>query len=180
MSVAPALDPSLDPRFPNLRPEVVRGYLDAPEHLVAEVLDGELLLMSRPRRQHAHGASRLGVVLGGPFDFGVGGPGGWIFLDEPELHLGPRPDIVVPDLAGWRRERIPSDFLAENAPAHVEQAPDWVCEVLSDSTEATDRGTKMRIYRREGVGHLWLLDARRRTLEVWKLDGERWRRLQGA
>jgi Uma2 family endonuclease len=163
---------ALDPRFPNLRPEVVEGYLRAPEHMTAEILDGELFLMSRPRRQHTRGSSRLGVLLGGPFDLGVGGPGGWMLLDEPELHLGPLPDIVVPDLAGWRRERVPGDFLALDAPAHIELPPDWVCEVLSASTEALDRGKKVRLWRRELVGHVWLLSPERRTLEVYALGAQ--------
>ncbi|MFO0608891.1 MAG: Uma2 family endonuclease [Polyangiales bacterium] len=163
-----------DPRFPNLRADVVAGYLDAPETMVVEVIDGELSLMPRPRRRHARAAGKLGARLDGPFDVGEGGPGGWIFLPEPELHLGPRPDIVVPDLAGWRRERVPEDFLADDAPAHIDLAPDWVCEVLSESTEAKDRGKKRRIYRRERVGHYWLVDPREKRLEVERLVDGKW------
>lgn len=160
----------LHPRFPGLAPEVVEGYLRAPETMVAEVIDGGLSLMPRPRRQHARAAGRLGAWLDGPFD--TGPPGGWLFLPEPELHLGARPDILVPDLAGWRRKRVPADFLADDAPAFVDLAPDWVCEVLSPRTESTDRGAKMRIYRREGVGHVWLVNPALRTLEVWRLAGD--------
>ena len=163
-----------DPRFPNLRADVVAGYLDAPETMVVEVIDGELSLMPRPRCRHARAAGKLGARLDGPFDVGEGGPGGWIFLPEPELHLGPRPDIVVPDLAGWRRERVPEDFLADDAPAHIDLAPDWVCEVLSESTEAKDRGKKRRIYRRERVGHYWLVDPREKRLEVERLVDGKW------
>ncbi len=94
---------------------------------------------------------------------------------DPELHLGALPDIVDPDLAGWRRERFPEGAFDEEAPAFLTVAPDWVCEVLSDRTEAIDRGRKMRIYRREGVEHLWLLDPRSKTLETWRLDNRRWR-----
>ncbi len=163
-----------DARFPGLRAEVVAGYLSAPETMIAEVIDGELSLMPRPRRQHARAAGKLGARLDGPFDVGEGGPGGWVFFPEPELHLGPTPDIVVPDLAGWKRERVPDDFLADDAPSHIELAPDWVCEILSERTQATDRGKKRRIYRRERVGHYWLLDPRDRTLEVYRLVDGRW------
>jgi Uma2 family endonuclease len=165
---------TIDPRFPNLRPEVVAGYLSAPEHVVAEVLDGELSLMPRPRRQHAHAATRLSRRLGAFSDPIGDEPGGWIVFVEPELHLGPKPDIVVPDVAGWRRARVPEDFLAPSAPAHVDLAPDWVCEVLSPRTEADDRGRKMRIYRREAVAYVWLVDPDIRTLEVFRLEGGRY------
>jgi Uma2 family endonuclease len=163
-----------DPRFPGLRPEVVAGYLQAPDTMVAEVIDGELSVMPRPRRQHARAAGELHGELRNPFDRGRGGPGGWVFLPEPELHLGPKPDIVVPDLAGWRRARVPEDFLAEDAPAHVDLVPDWVCEVISERTQAQDRGKKRRVYRREGVGHYWLVDPRDRTVEVYRLENGRW------
>lgn len=161
--------------FPNLRVEVAEGYLHAPEHVVVEVIDGELHAMPRPRRRHTRVASKLGAGLDGPFDAGREGPGGWVTLDEPEIRLGRTPDILVPNLAGWRRERVPEDFFSEEAPAYFDLAPDWVCEVLSESTEAIDRGRKMRIYRREGVSHLWLLDPRFKSLEVWTLDAKRWR-----
>jgi Uma2 family endonuclease len=166
--------PAPDPELPNLRPDVVAGYRGAPPHLVAEVLDGELFTMPRPRPRHARGAGRLLRSLA-PFDDEDGTPGGWVILIEPEIHLGPRPDIIDPDLAGWRRERFPEGAFDEDAPAFLAAPPDWVCEVLSDSTEAIDRGRKMRIYRREGVGHLWFLDPRSTTLEVWRLEDRRWR-----
>ena len=162
---------SMDPRFPNLRPEVVRGYLDAPDTMVAEVIDGELSLVPRPRPRHARAAGMLTGRLGGFFDpHNENDPGGWVILPEPELHLGVLPDIVDPDLAGWRRERLPE----EPSTAAITLAPDWICEILSDRTEARDRGPKRRIYRREGVGHLWLCDPRIQTLEVYRLEGGRW------
>jgi Uma2 family endonuclease len=162
-----------DTRFPGLRAEVVDGYLDAPEHMTAEVLDGELFTMPRPRRRHARGAGRLQGRLK-PFDDPeAGDPGGWVILPEPELHLGPRPDIVDPDLAGWRRARVPDDFFADDAPPHIDLAPDWVCEIRSESTEAIDRG-KMRIYRREAVPHVWLLSPEHLTLEIYRLENARY------
>lgn len=159
----------LDPRFPGLDPEVVEGYLSAPAAMVAEVLDGALSLMPRPRPRHSRAAGKLGAQLDGPFD--AGPPGGWVFLPEPELHLGAKPDIVVPDVAGWHRPRFPADAF-EDETAHLTVAPDWVCEVLSARTERTDRGVKLRIYRRERVGHVWLVNPATRTLEVFRLAGD--------
>lgn len=139
--------------------------LNAPEHLVAEVIDGTLHTQPRPRLTHAQAASVLGEELGGPFRSGRGGPGGWILLDEPELHLAA--DIVVPDLTGWRRSTLPE--LPDAAFLGVR--PDWACEVLSPSTQRTDRVLKMPLYRREQVPHVWLVDPGARTLEVYRLDG---------
>jgi Uma2 family endonuclease len=144
--------------------------LAAPEHQVAEILDGELLLSPRPSSSHTRATSVLGVQIGGPFDREPDpvAPGGWWILDEPELHLGP--DVLVPDLAGWRRVRLPR---IPNAP-WIELAPDWLCETLSPSTAQIDRGRKLPIYARAGVHHVWLLDPLARTLEVLELDGRRW------
>lgn len=145
--------------------------LAAPEHLVAEILDGELFLSPRPATRHANASSVLGADILGAFHRPPGDPahpGGWWILDEPELHF--RDDVVVPDLAGWRRERLPRIPDA----AWVELAPDWLCETLSPSTAAIDRGRKLRIYAREGVRHVWLLDPIARTLEVLALAGDRW------
>ncbi|MFT3766366.1 MAG: Uma2 family endonuclease [Minicystis sp.] len=171
-----AADPAStrDPELPNLRADVVAGYRAAPKDVVAEVIDGELFTMPRPRPRHARGAGRLLRSLA-PFDDDDGDPGGWVILIEPELRLGPKPDIIDPDLAGWRRERFPEGAFQEDAPAFISVPPDWVCEVISESTESIDRGRKMRVYRREGVGHLWLLDPRSATLEVWRLEDGRWR-----
>lgn len=114
--------------------------LKVPDHLVAEILDGELFATPRPSIPHAVASSRLGGEIGGPFDRGRGGPGGWWILDEPELHLGP--DILVPDVAGWRRTRLP----AMPATAFLTVAPEWLCEIVSPSTEGLDRGRKLAIY----------------------------------
>ena len=111
----------------------------------------------------------LGVELGGPFDRGKGGPGGWILFDEPELHL--HGDILVPDLAGWRRERMPR--LPQTAA--FELPPDWICEVLSPGTASMDRADKMPIYARERVAHAWLIDPVLRTVEIYRLDGDTYR-----
>lgn len=136
-----------------------------PPHRVAEIIDGTLHTFPRPASRHARAASALGIEIGGPFDRGRGGPGGWIILDEPELHLGPEadPDVVVPDLAGWTRERMPR--MPDVAAFRL--APDWICEVLSPSTEEHDRERKMPIYAREGVRRVWLIDPIARTLEMF-------------
>lgn len=141
--------------------------LALPEHVVGEILGGVLHTHPRLAPRHAHAYSALGYNIGGPFHGGVGGPGGWWILDEPELHLGG--DVLVPDLAGWRRERLPA--LPETA--WFELAPDWACEILSPSTAAVDRSLKMPIYAREGVPWLWLVDPDARTLEVYRLGEDR-------
>lgn len=154
---------------PAKRRATYQDVLDAPEHLVAEVLDGELYTHPRPAGPHAEAASVLGMDIGSAFHRGRGGPGGWLILDEPELHLGP--DILVPDLAGWRRERMS----AVPREAFIELAPDWACEVSSPSTILVDRQRKMPIYAREGVSHLWLVDPVAKVLEVYRLDGDSYR-----
>jgi Uma2 family endonuclease len=150
--------------------EVEAAFLAVPEECVAEILDGELHVQPRPRVRHARAATRLGARLGGFDQDDLAGPSGWIILFEPELHLGPRPDKVVPDLAGWRRERMPE--LPDTAA--IALAPDWVCEVLSDRTERVDRTKKRRIYAREGVSYLWLVSPDQRMLEIFRLQGEHW------
>lgn len=154
---------------PSKKRATYQDVLDAPEHQVAEIVDGELYLSPRPRGPHTVVASALGMELGPPFGRGRGGPGGWIILDEPELHLGE--DIFVPDLAGWRRERMPG--VAEDV-AYFELAPDWLCEVLSPSTERLDRALKLPLYAAAGVGHAWLLHPGNRTLEVLRLHDGKW------
>ena len=139
---------------------------DVPDHYVAEMFDGELYASPRPALPHAHAASVLNVKLGGPFH--RLGSGGWVILYEPELHFGN--DVLVPDLAGWRRERLPT----VPPDAYLTLAPDWVCEILSPSTEALDRGKKLRRYAREGVAHAWLIEPLRQTLEALSLVSGRW------
>jgi Uma2 family endonuclease len=134
-----------------------------PEHYVAEMFDGELYASPRPAYPHSRAAGVLHAKLGDAFDFGDG-PCDWFFYIEPELHFGK--DVLVPDIAGWRRERLPS--LPQDA--YLTLAPDWVCEVLSPSTESIDRGKKLRIYAREGVGHAWFVDPLERSLEVLVLQ----------
>ena len=153
---------------PAARRATYEDLLAVPAHLVAEIIHGALVTQPRPAARHAYASSVLGGELSGPFHRGKGGPGGWILLDEPELHL--HGDVLVPDLAGWRRSRMPELPDA----AAFELTPDWVCEVLSPSTAATDRAEKMPIYAREQVPSVWLIDPLARTLEALRLDGARW------
>ena len=144
--------------------------LQVPDILIAEILDGELVTSPRPAFRHARTTSSIGQDLS-PFDRrpgGPGGPGGWQVLFEPELHLGA--DILVPDLAGWRRERMP---VLKDEP-YSELAPDWVCEVISPSTARIDRVQKIPIYAREGVQYLWLIHPSLQTLEVYHLENQHW------
>jgi Uma2 family endonuclease len=141
--------------------------LRAPPHKIAEIVDGELILSPRPAGPHAVAATALTEELGPPFKRGRGGPGGWIILYEPELHLSG--DILVPDLGGWRRETMG----AVANEAYFTIRPDWVCEVLSPSTERLDRSDKVVRYARAGVGHAWLVNPLQHTLEVLKLSTER-------
>jgi hypothetical protein len=166
--------------------------LDLPEHLVGEILAGQLHTHPRPAPKHAIAYSALGGNLWNPFQHGKGGPGGWWIIDEPELHLGA--DILVPDLAGWRRQRMPELPDA----AYFELAPDWVCDtfarsecgppaagpkgdphgrgekIISPSTARKDRVIKMPLYARKQVQHLWLVDPDLRALEVYELREGHW------
>ena len=157
------------PRVPPFdRPATYEDLAALPDIVVAEILDGELYSSPRPAPRHAVAGSSVGGQLVRPFHDGVGGPGGWWILYEPELHLNR--DVLVPDWAGWRRSRMPR--VPETA--YFPLAPDWICEVLSPSTATIDRAKKLRIYAREQVAHAWLIDPLARTLEVLRLENGRW------
>jgi Uma2 family endonuclease len=151
----------------NKTDEVYQQFLATPDYKVAEIIGGRLITQPRPAARHASAASVLSGELYGPFSRGKANPGGWVILVEPELHLAN--DILVPDIAGWRRERMPEipDV------AGFELAPDWICEVLSPTT-ALDRAEKLPIYARHDVQHAWLVDPRGQTLEVFKLFSRQW------
>ncbi len=150
------------------REATYEDLMAVPEHLVAEILYGRLVTHPRPAPPHAMAALSLGDELVGPFQKSRGGPGGWIFMVEPELHLGRH--IVVPDLAGWRKERLTT--LPETA--WIDTSPDWVCEIISPKTEKRDRGAKRAIYADAGVAHLWLVDPRPKVLEAFSLRDRNW------
>ena len=145
-----------------------QDVLDAPPHQVAEIVDGQLYTHPRPAPPHALASTRLGAIISPSFDFSSGGPGGWWILFEPELHLGD--DIIVPDIAGWRRERMP----ALPTEAYFTLAPDWTCEVLSPSTRKLDLGGKLVIYAREGIPYHWFIDPDARSLAAYELRDRKW------
>jgi Uma2 family endonuclease len=145
--------------------------LAVPDHLVAQIIDGELVVLPRPASPHALAASAIGSVLFDRFHGPPGdpaAPGGWVILFEPELHLGD--DVLVPDLAGWRRSRMP----AVPQVAAFTLAPDWVCEVVSPKSARWDRVKKLPIYAHWAVGYVWLVDPLARLLEVLRLAGGHW------
>jgi Uma2 family endonuclease len=150
------------------QPATYQDVLDAPPHMVAEIANGRLHLHPRPASRHARASFSMAGRLDDPFQRGAGGPGGWHFAIEPELHFGP--DVLVPDLAGWRRERMPTYPDA----AFFELAPDWLCEILSPSTRRFDLTEKRELYRVNGVAHLWLADPEARTLETFALADAVW------
>ncbi len=150
------------------QPATYADIVALPENVVGEIIGGDLFVSPRPAPRHAVASSVLGGELGPPYHHGRGGPGGWWILDEPELHFAD--DVVVPDLAGWRRVRMP----AMPDTAYFTVAPDWVCEVLSPGTARLDRHRKLDVYARAGVAHTWLIDPLQRTLEVLRLEGGHW------
>ena len=150
------------------RPATYEDLEKVPDICVAEIVDGELHASPRPAPRHAVAWSGLAALIGGPYHYGRGGPGGWWVLGEPELHFGA--DVLVPDVAGWRRERMPR--IPETA--YFTVPPDWVCEILSPSTAALDRVKKLAIYARERVAFAWLVDPIARTLEVLRLEADHW------
>lgn len=141
----------------------------APEHMVAELIDGELFTSPRPGAPHARFASAIAMDLGPAYDRGRGGPGGWWILFEPELHF--QENVLVPDLAGWRRERMPQ--LPKDHIFSI--VPDWICEVTSPSSGRLDRLKKMPIYKREGVAWAWIVDPEQQMLEVFHGEPNGWR-----
>ncbi len=154
--------------LPEPAPARYEDLFDLPENLVGEIINGRVVTHPRPAPKHARAYSSMGEEIFGPFDKGRGGPGGWWILDEPEIHLSV--DILVPDLAGWRRERMPK--LPDTA--WFELAPDWACEILSPSTARLDRREKLPIYAAWGVSHVWLVDPDLRTLEAYANQEGRW------
>lgn len=141
---------------------------DIPETMVGEIIDGELHTLPRPSPKHAKVASELGAVIMYPYRFGRGGPGGWIFLDEPEIRFGE--NILVPDIAGWKKERFPAELETN----WIDVAPDWICEVLSPGTMRLDKTRKMPIYADNRVPYLWLINPMDKTLDVFKRVSGGW------
>ncbi len=153
-----------------LHPSLYEQLMALPEHVTGEILNGQLYAMPRPSGRHGLVASSLNVDLGGPFGFGRGGPGGWWIIQEPEVHFLRDVEVAVPDLAGWRRERMPS--IPEGH--RFEVAPDWLCEILSPSTAKKDRVVKLPLYAHYGVAHVWIVDPAAQTLEAFELREGQW------
>jgi Uma2 family endonuclease len=154
--------------MPARRPATYEDLASLPETLVGEIVDGELYTSPRPAAPHAIGASTLSATLLPPMQFGDGGPGGWWILGEPEVRLAEQ--VVVPDIAAWRRQRMPE----KPTEAFFTLAPDWVCEILSPSTSRFDRTKKLPVYARSGIPNLWLMDPLTETLEVYRLESTHW------
>jgi Uma2 family endonuclease len=134
-----------------------------------EMIEGESYASPARTGAQLRFASALAMDVGSAYDRGRGGPGDWWILHQPELHLWR--DVLVADLVGWRRERMPK--LPQDQAFAV--PPDWICEVLSPSTVRIDRIRKMPIYARHGVAYAWLVDPVAQTVEVLKLIDEKWR-----
>ena len=143
---------------------------ELPAHQTGEILNSRLYAHPRPAGPHALASSSLGGEIHGPYQLGKGGPGGWWILDEPEIHFMRNVEVCVPDLAGWRRERMPRIPRGHR----FEIVPDWICEVLSPATARLDRVVKRQIYARFGVAYLWLVDPIERTLEAFALRDGFW------
>ena len=143
-----------------------------PDGWVGEIIDGDLYAFPRPRVIHSLAIGRLHGQLFRYDD--DDSPDGWVLLIEPEVRFGK--NILVPDLAGWRRTRMPEipDVVT------LKLAPDWVCEGLSPSTAWLDRGRKREIYAKHGVGHLWFADPNLKELEIFVLDGKSYRLVKTA
>lgn len=147
---------------------IYEDLYDIPENMIGEIVNGELLLTPRPAPRHMNAVTILSEEIGPPYRSGRGGPGGWIFLFETEVRLGEH--IVVPDLAGWRKERFPAALESNWLPV----TPDWVCEVLSPGTFRNDKVIKMPLYATHGVGHIWLIDPMAMSLDAFRLESGRW------
>jgi Uma2 family endonuclease len=144
--------------------------LALPESLTGEIIGGELYTQPRPSARHALAETSLGASLLPPFQRGKDGPGGWWIISEPEIHFVRDVVVAVPDLAGWRRERMPG--LPEDH--RFEIVPDWACEILSPSTAKKDRAKKLPLFAEFKVPHVWLVDPLARTLEAYSLSDKGW------
>jgi Uma2 family endonuclease len=149
------------------RAATYEDLLDLPEQFTGEILAGELHTQPRPNSRHANVETSLAAEIRLPFGAGRGGPGGWVVLVEPELHLGPH--VMVPDLAAWRRQRLPAV-----PDGHIDVVPDWVCEILSPATAVKDRKIKLPLYGSLGVSHAWIVDPSARTVEVLRQTQGQW------
>jgi Uma2 family endonuclease len=157
------------------RPTLYEQLERLPEGLTGEILNGQLYTQPRPSGPHGRASSMVADGIFGPYDRGRGGPGGWWIFIEPEVHFVRDREVAVPDLAGWRRERMP----APPQDHRFEVVPDWVCEILSPSTASRDREVKMPLYAHYRVSYAWLVDPEARTLEAFRLEAGVWQEVGG-
>jgi Uma2 family endonuclease len=144
--------------------------LDAlPPGIVGEIINGVLYTMTKPRAPHQNTTRRIGGRIGDRFEDGIEGPGGWWILPEPGIELPNTPEIS-PDVAGWRRERMPE--LPVDEPIRV--VPDWICEILSKTTRRHDQLVKMPYYAEVGVAYAWTVDLEARELTAHRLESRHW------
>ncbi len=152
------------------RYDLYRELEQLPESLIGEVLNGQLYAHPRPSGRHVSVATNLSIDIGSPYQRGRGGPGGWRILVEPEVHLTLDTEVVVTDVAGWRKERLPT--IPDGHKFTV--IPDWICEIFSPSTETIDKEIKMPLYADYGVQYLWLIHPVKKQLDAFKLVGNEW------
>ena len=124
------------------RPSLYEQLESLPDGLIGEIINGQLRARPCPAWRHSLAGSRLGADVEGPYGRGRGGPGGWWIIDEPEVHFVPDREVTVPDIAGWRQERMPNPPEGHK----IQVVPDWVCEIFSPSTKSMDREEKMPLY----------------------------------
>lgn len=155
---------------------IYQDIIDLPENKTGELIQGQLYVHPRPTFPHALALSNLGIQVGSAYHFGKGGPGGWWIIDEPEIHFIRDTEVVVPDIAGWRKARMPQPPKDHR----IEVVPDWICEVLSPSTAKSDRIIKMPLYAKYGVAYLWLIDPLLKTLEAYTLNENQWQLIGAA
>ncbi len=156
---------------PAVREASYADLVALPDNVVGEIIDGVLYSQPRPAPKHGVASSRAGARINLAFGNrqpSRDGPGGWWIVDEPECAIGP--NVVVPDIAGWRRTTMPR--LPETAQFMI--TPDWICEVVSTGTARKDRMLKLPKYVQAGVGWAWLIDPSARTVEVFENGGGRW------
>lgn len=152
------------------KPSLYHQLMGLPQGLTGEIINGQLRAQPRPSWPHSLAGSRLGADIEGPYGRGRGGPGGWWIIDEPEVHFVLDTEVMVPDLAGWRRERMPSPPAGHK----IRVVPDWICEIFSPSTKSTDREEKMPLYAHYGVRFAWLVDPKEHTLEAYERADTKW------
>jgi Uma2 family endonuclease len=155
---------------PSARPPTLADLDALPPGIVGEIIEGVLYTMTKPRARHQRTSTGISGDLCGPFDLGRGGPGGWWIISVPGIELPNDTKEISPDVAGWRRERMPE--LPVDEPISV--VPEWVCEILSPTTRRHDLLRKQPYYAKVGVPFLWLVDLEARVLTAYRLERDAW------